>query len=279
MRPQSPNLLLAAVLLLMTRLASHPVLAASDPLAGNLPEAAAVTRRMVERAQTVAQNPRSSSASYDKRTLFEHLDAAGRTTKSEEKLHHVTLVAGLPISRLVKVQGRDLSSEELKKEQAKEERLRQKFTSADARKMATRKEAVVTAQLLDRYQFTVKERVLLNGRPTLLLTFKPKEGRLPGKTFLDKVLNHQAGTLWVDEAEAEPARVTTRLTESVSLGIFGVLGSLYHCELSLDRHRSEDGVWFNGKQVLLIHCRKVASALRFRITEESSGFKSGPAHP
>jgi len=238
-----------------------------------LPEASTVTRRMIERAQAVARAEQGPQYTYDKRSLLQELDAAGQTIKSEEKFYHVQLIAGFPFNRLVKVQGRELTSEELKKEEHKEERLRQKFVSADGRKMAARKEALVTPELLERYQFEVKERVSLSNRATLVLTFRPKEGKLPTKTITDKLLNRMAGTVWVDEADGDTAKLSVNLVEPVSLGWFGVLGSLSQCELSLERQRMSEGVWVNARQVLLIQYRKLTATRHFRTTEESSGFK------
>ena len=114
---------------------------------------------------------------------------------------------------------------------------------------------------------------MLSNRPTLVLTFKPKEGNLPSRTAQDKLLNGMAGTLWIDEGDADTARLVVSLVEPVSLGWFGWLGSLTRFELSLERQRMADGVWINTKQVLLMQCRKLATTMRFRSTEESRGFK------
>jgi hypothetical protein len=241
--------------------------------AANLPEASEVTRRIIERAQAVAQDLQAPPYTYEKRSLIEHLDAGGRTLKSEEKIHQVTLMGGLPFNRLVRVQGRELTREELRKEQRKEERFQQRFAPANATNLAARKEGWVTPQLLDRYQFEVKERIALNNRATLVLGFQPKPGKLPEKAVQDKLLNRLAGTVWVDEEEADAARLSVHLIEAVSLGWFGVLGSLSQCEVSLERKRMPEGVWINARQTLLIQCRKLAATMRFRILEESSGFK------
>jgi hypothetical protein len=131
----------------------------------------------------------------------------------------------------------------------------------------------VTPELLDRYQFVVEKRVVLSNRPTLVLTFKPKEGNLPSGTVQDRVLNRMAGRLWIDEADADTARVEASLVEPISLGWFGFLGSLSRCDLSLERRRMPDGVWTNTKQALLIHCRKLTATMRFRTTEVCSGFQ------
>jgi hypothetical protein len=205
--------------------------------------------------------------------LLERLDAAGRPVRAEEKLYQVTLIAGFPHNRLLKIQGRELSKEELKREDARQEKFRRRFVSADAKQLAARKEALVTPALLDRYEFTVRERVILNNRSTLVLTFKPRQGKLPSKAIQDRLLNRMAGTLWIDEADADTARLAVRLVEPVSLGWFGWLGSLSRCELSMERQRMPDSVWVNTKLGLLIQCRKLAATLRFRTTEESRGFR------
>jgi hypothetical protein len=247
------------------------------PAAEALPAASEVTRRMIERSQAVAQAEQQPEYTYEKRSLRESLDAAGHPVSSEEKIYQVRLIRGLPFNRLIRIQGRELNPEELKREEAREERFQQRFVSADRKKLAAQKAALVTPELLDRYQFAVKERVVLSNRLTLVLTFKPKDKNLPSRTPQDKVLNRITGTLWVDEVDADTVRVAASLVEPISLGWFGWLGSLTRCDLSLDRQRMLDGVWVNTRMTLLIHCRRLAAAMRFRLTEESSGFKPAEA--
>jgi len=82
-----------------------------------------------------------------------------------------------------------------------------------------------------------------------------------------------AGRLWIDEGDADTARVELSLVEPVYLGWFGLLGSLTQLDLTLERQRMPDGVWINTKQALLIECRKLIATMRFRTTDESSEFK------
>jgi hypothetical protein len=238
-----------------------------------LPEASEVTRRMIERSRTVAQADQGTQYTYQKRSLLERLDAKGHSLKSEEKIYQVTLIGGIPFKRLIKIQGRELSPEELRAQDTKDMKFRQKFVSADLNNPDARKEGLVTPELLDRYQFVVEKRVILNNRPTLVLRFRPKEGKLPSKTLENKFLNPMAGRLWIDEQDADTARLQVNLVEPVYLGWFGLLGSLTQCDLTLERQRMPDGVWINTKQALLIECRKLIATTRFRITDESSGFK------
>jgi hypothetical protein len=241
--------------------------------AAPLPAAGEVTQRMIERSQAMARAVQGPQYTYRKRSLFERLDAAGRPLTSEEKIYQVTLIAGLPFNRLVKIQGRELSPEELAREEARQEKFRQRFVSADAKELAARRKGLVTPELLSRYQFAVEKRVILSNRPTLVLAFKPMEGTLPAAAVQDRVLNRMAGRLWIDEADADPVRLEASLVEPISLGWFGFLGSLSRCDVSLQRQRMPDGVWINTRQLLLIYCRKLTATMRFRTDEECSGFQ------
>jgi hypothetical protein len=242
-----------------------------------LPPASEVTRRMLEHSQRVAESEQAPEYTYEKRSLLEQLDTAGRATWSEEKIYQVRLVRGFPFNRMIKIQGRALTPEESKREDAREEKFQQQFVSADRRKLAARKQALVTPELLDRYQFGVKDRVVISNRPTLVVTFSPRDGDLPSRSVEDKILNRLAGTLWIDEEEADTARVETGLVEAVTVGWFGWLGSLTRCDLSLTRRRMPDGVWVNDRMTLSIQCRKLITTQRFRLTEESRGFAHAQA--
>jgi hypothetical protein len=247
--------------------------------AAPLPSPSEVTRQMIDRSQAVARGERAPPYIYEKRSLIEHLDSAGQVVSSEDKLYEVTFMGGLPFNRLLKIQGRDLTPAELEEQQRREDRFQQKVSSMDPKRMAARKEGLISAELLGHYQFAVKDRVLMNDRPTLVLAFKPKEGDLPSDSIRNKVLNRIEGTLWVDEQEAETVKVTAHLTETISLGWFGLLGSLSRCEFALDRQRMSDGAWVNLKQAWSIQCRRLTTTMRFRITETCSKFHPMGAAP
>jgi hypothetical protein len=181
------------------------------------------------------------------------------------------LIAGYPIKRLVEIKGRDLSPEELQREQEKDERFREKVTSINTRKMLARKQSFVTEELLSRYRFEVIKRVYKDNRPTLLVTFEAKNDPDSGGTIKDKLLNRLAGTLWIDEAEADTAKLKISLVEPLSVGWLGLLGSVTKCEFTLERQRMPEGVWINTRNSLQIHYRKLTATTHFRKTEHSSG--------
>lgn len=240
------------------------------PAGESLPTASEVTGRMVERARKIAGQ--TERYTYEKKMIIEVIDSRGRVDKSTVKVHQVKLIAGLPFSRLIRIQGRELSEEELRKEDKREEEFRKKTTSVDMKKMAERKESWLTPELIDKFEFTVRERTILNGRPTLRLEFSPAAGIAEAKSLQDKILGRLAGSLWVDEEEAETARFSVRLQKPISLGWFGMLGSLHQFDMDVERVRMPDGVWINGKQSTHLAGRKLFSPMRVRTMEESSGF-------
>jgi len=179
----------------------------------------------------------------------------------------------MPFTRLVKIQGRDLTEAELAKEGQREATFRKRIDGVDLKKKAARREAMITPDLLDRFDFKVLRREVVHERPTLVVSFGPKPSAVSDKTIQDKVLSRIGGTLWVDEEEFEVTKLQTGLRSSLSLGWFGFVGSLTRCDLTLERQRMPDGVWINVKNTMLIVARKLFESMHYRTTEASSGFR------
>ncbi len=242
--------------------------AAAEPL----PSASNLLHRVVERAQAVARAGGTNHYAYDKRSVTEELDEDERVTKSTEKLYRVELIGGLPFPRLVKVQGRELSAKELEKENQRETAFRQRVTRVDMNKKARRKEGIATPELVERFEFRVTKREVVEGRATLVMSFAPRTGA-PEKNMEDKVFQKVFGTVWVDEQEAEVTKLDASVRGPVPLGWFGAVGSLHKFQATVERSRMPDGVWVNRKSSFWIVARKLLSTIRTRTVEESSGFR------
>ena len=237
-----------------------------------LPAASSLIQRVVERAQLVARAEQTNHYTYEKRSIMVELDEQDRVIKSTEKRYEVVLIGGLPFQRLVKVQGRELTVKELEKQNQRETAFRQRVTRVDLSKKAKRREGLATQELVDRFEFKITKRQVIEGRPTLVVTFSPRAGA-PEKTMEDKVFQHVFGTVWVDEHEAEIAKLDASVRGPIPLGWFGAVGSLNKFHATLERSRMPDGVWVNRKSSFWIVARKLFSAIRSRTTEESSGFR------
>src|SRR4051812_37340595 len=98
------------VLFLM--LAALPLSRAAE----NLPTSSNLVARLIERSRLVASVERTNPYTYDKRSVTAELDEKDRVIKSTEKLYKVMLIGGVPFPRLVKVQGKGLTPQQLERE-------------------------------------------------------------------------------------------------------------------------------------------------------------------
>lgn len=245
----------------------------ASPGGGDLPGPAIVMSNVVRRSEDTARADEADKYCFEKRSVEEELDASGKATKTTEETYEVIPIHGIPFSRLVKIQGKELTEKQVKEQNRKEEEFRKKLAEQESGQSSTTNKDSLDKDLINRFAFQVERRENLQGRPVLVLSFRPKANRGPEKTVADKVLNRLAGTLWVDEQESEIAQLKVGLTADLSLGWFGMIGSLKQFDLTLERERLPDGVWVDRKQTLVLAGRKVFSTMRHRTVEESSKFR------
>jgi hypothetical protein len=239
-----------------------------------LPDATNVVQRLIERARAVARD--TNRLTYEKISVVAELDEAEKTVKSTEKHYRVLQVGGLTFQRLTQIKGRALTAAELEKQNQREAAFRQRVSRVDVNRKARRKEALITQDLADRFQFQVLRREQTNGRPTLVLSFKARAD-LAENTIEDKVFRQVAGTLWVDEEEAELVKLDASLRNAVPLGWFGAVGSLTKFHAVIERVRTPEGVWAIRRNSFFVIARKVLSTIRTRTTEECSGHRRDDA--
>jgi hypothetical protein len=106
-----------------------------------------------------------------------------------------------------------------------------------------RNDFLLNPDLLNRFQFTLAGREIINGRPALVVDFQPKSGDLPEHSIKDRFINHAAGRVWLDEQDYALAKVDLHLTQKVSV-FGGLVGAVWKCTYSFDRARTPDGFWF-----------------------------------
>ncbi|MHC1765553.1 MAG: hypothetical protein AB9869_14830 [Verrucomicrobiia bacterium] len=196
-----------------------------------LPAARDVVEKLVQRAERAHPTEPKSSEDYylcTRKTVTEEMDPKGKVT-----------------NRKVKVR----------------ERRRPSSGALDARKWTAENGVTLDAELLRRFEFTVVRRELLNGRPSLVLTFAPQDPSPPTRKLQDYFLNRTVGTVWVDEDEYEVAKADISLGEPVS---FGILGAVHAFSFRFERVRTEDGNWLNSWTDTTVKARKFVLPIRTR---------------
>ena len=242
------------------------------PAGDALPDPTTVMNQVVQRSQEMARHDEADQFCYEKRSVQQELDSSGQPTKTTEELYEVVPIGGVPFPRLVKIQGKELTEKQVKEQDRKEAAFRKKAAKQEADPASTNKGGL-DKELIDRFVFQVQKREAFKARPVLVLSFRPKSNPGPEKSIADKVLGRLAGTLWIDEQESEIAQLKVGLTADLSLGWFGMIGSIKQFDLTLERERLPEGVWVDRKQTLVLGGRKVFSTMHYRTEEESTKFR------
>jgi hypothetical protein len=229
-----------------------------------------IMKKAVARAQCAAENGRRADYAYTKQVIVEDLDSQGRVTETKEKLFRFR--SGLGSLEQVKINGQMVGGARLKKE---EERIARQGQLVDAKtsKRDDHWEKYLTPELITKYQFTLREGQLINGRPAYLIAFRPRSGELPVRQMADHLLNHLAGRVWIDEQEFEIVRADISAQTKVTLGgVMDLLGSLSRFSYVLERIRLEDGTWFNRRAKGDFEGRKLLDNTHVKTRSETSDF-------
>lgn len=255
-------------LLLLFVIEPRMIFAADAPL----PEADKIMKRVIARSDEIARAPSSPQYQYSRRHIIEELDDQGEVTERKDKEYEVVLLAGWPYSRLVKMDGKPLSKSESDREATKERKAREEFINGKKEEKKNSRDLIVSEELIARYEFKVEKREIIEGRPTLVIIFKPRAVKLKADSMAEEVLNRLAGILWVDEEEAELIRADLQLGERVNLW-GGFLGTLETFKIRFQRKRLDDGVWVNQSAITEIRGRKFLQSMHYQSRDESSDYR------
>ncbi len=193
--------------------------------AGNTPPAAlpdaATMLREVEAHQKQLDKMREN---YTFRAIqtTRQLDSSGNTKKTETEEHEVFFVNGHRVEKLVRKDGNDLTPDQARKEQDRVNKEVLKisqpgYTNPD-------KDEITVGRLLQIVTFSRPRRVRLNSRDTIAFDFVGDEhAKTHGRD--EEALKKVSGTIWIDEADREVARMSATLDENYHVG-FGLLASI-----------------------------------------------------
>jgi hypothetical protein len=240
-----------------------------------LPSGDQMIQRMMDRSAAMAAATNAPAWAYDKRTLMEKLDSDAKVEERTEKLYRVRIIRGVPFSRLVGVAGTNLNEAEIKKENERETAFQKQLSGRDPKKAVKQREAFITTDMIERFEFKVLRRETVQGHQTVVVSFEPKPGKDSG-SIQDRLLTRLAGMLWVDEATGDVARLDVHLTKGFSMGVLGLLGSIKECQMHLESKPMADGTWLPEKTTMAMSARMFLSSVRFQMEETSSNFTLEP---
>ena len=182
-------------------------------------------------------------------------DGDGRVKETETRAYEVTPIGDQFVERLMSVNGKELSASELEKEDKRvqkeveeiikrREKKEQKEERARAKGEKEKDDDgnVEIKDFLRISEITSVRREMFRGHEVIAFDFEPRKGFKP-KSRAEDIVNKLAGTIWVDEAANQVARLEARLTDSYKLG-GGVLASIgASTAFSFEQEKIGDEVW------------------------------------
>ena len=244
-----------------------------EPVAGV--DAQAILRRMVERAQFVAGDTNRPACVYTNTSRMETLDQSGAVKRAKEKVYEVTVRQGMTQNRVVAVDGRWLTPDEIQAQSEKEKRWRDTYAGGKGGSPLERMDQLVNERLIRRFEYTVVGRERLRDQWCWVLDFRPHSTELPEDRLMDRVINLLHGRIWVSIEHDEIVRADVQ-TRGVLRLWGGLLSSLDTIQLALDRERSSLGVWYNRHAEVTVRARRLFSPMHVRLREFGSDFRRLP---
>ena len=176
-------------------------------------------------------------------------DSGGRVKKTTVVEYDHYWSEGVPVRRLVRKDGKDLSASELAKEddriRKEVEKAREHRAKADAQGKATNArgdELITVSRLLELGRFTNPRRVQLLGRDTIAVDY---EGDPSAKTRnrAEEVIRDLRGTVWVDENDRILVRAEGSFAGNFKIGA-GLLVSIQKgTRFEMDQKKINEEVW------------------------------------
>jgi hypothetical protein len=204
--------------------------------------------------QEVAKRQRNEEAVlknylYHELQTAEESDGHGGVKKTETQEYDIFWVSGVPVRRMVKKNGKELSAEEQKKESdridkevAKVREKRDK-ANADGKDTDSRgNEEITPSRFLELGSFTNARRVKLDGRDTIAVDYA---GNPKAKTRnrAEDVVRDLEGTVWVDEQDRVLSRVEGHFVNAFKIGAGLVVNIQKDTRFSLQMKKVNNEVW------------------------------------
>jgi hypothetical protein len=179
----------------------------------------------------------------------EESDGHGGVKKKETREYDVFWVNGVPVHRLTRKNGKELSAEEQKKEsehidkevaKATEKRAKAKDNGTETDPHGN--EMVTVSRLLELETFTNPRRVQLNGRDTIAVDFAGNP-KAKTKNRFEDVIRDLVGTAWMDEQDRVLVKAQGYFLNNFKVG-GGLVANIHKgTSFSMEQRKVNDEVW------------------------------------
>ncbi|HVV47199.1 MAG TPA: hypothetical protein VHC72_18435 [Bryobacteraceae bacterium] len=198
-------------------------------------------------------------------------DGSVKETKSEES--EVFFVRGHRILRLLKRDGAELSERERAKE---EERVRKEIDGYAKKPKPTERgrgggRDHIVSRMLAVAKTSNPRREIFRGRPTLVFDFEG-DPKAKASGMDQNAAKNLAGTIWIDEADRQVARLEVRFYDNFRIG--GFLANVQKgTSMNVDQMPIGDGLWMQTASEDHLAARVVIRNLRMNVHIQDFDFR------
>ncbi len=235
------------------------------------PSAEQIIQRLIARAHVNEERHADARYTYTQQSVTETLDGKGAVKKREVRDYIAVPISGQLYLRQVRKDGKLLQGRDLKEEQERERKFREKMRRPKGEQKDD-SEVEFNEDLFHKYRFTLEGKEMLNGRSSFVLNFEPRSQELPIRRRIDRLLNELKGRLWVDKQDYDLAKMDARLMTEVSAW-GGLLATIRTFNLRYEQTRMVDGTWLPHSAQGTIEGRIVFKWLNVRFNQQSANFQ------
>ena len=231
-----------------------------------------IIERLVARARAAAAEEARQVLVYRRTTCIEDLASKDEKERKRVREHAVTNMAGVVKARLVRIDDREPTEEEVASDSRKE---------GDARKETSRRRRgpdFLDEGLIRRFVYELEGEETLEGRRTYRLSYKPRTSGSGGDKNVDRVLRLLGGKIWIDATEFEVVRASAGLREPLKV-LGGFAATVSRLEFDVVRRPVAPGCWCNVLLTSRAEGRRLFSGFSVRLDVEQADFQVLPATP
>ncbi len=205
----------------------------------------------------------------------EEVDKNGAVQKTTTFEREVFFVNGRQIGRLIKKNGKALTAEEEKAEQARVTKVVETMMKTPPKARQARGGLGLIADILAVARISNPRRLPLKGRDTLAYDFigDPQAHVADPHDTMQNAAKKMAGTIWFDEADHQVARLEITLDSNFKIG-GGLLASVRKgTTMVVEQAPVGDGLWMQTASEQYLNARIVIKGVREKVRIEDSDFK------
>ena len=176
---------------------------------------------------------------YRRSSVIEELGSDGSVENREQREYDVYHFNAGMFQKLLSKNGMPLSEKDVKSEDERFE----KFRMQKPRRRSAADQEKVLNDIVGAFDFKILRREMRHDRSTLVIAFKPKKDAKVQTMAARMVFTKVEGTAWVDEEDAQLARIEMHFIDDAKIG-FGLLASISkNTEMTREWRKLNNEVW------------------------------------